>query len=214
MTTIKILGVCCSTECSKRKLGKCQNYRPNDPDDEKCKYCMCDAGAHTLLHYEVVPNAPVQTPVAPPVKKLTGGPALQQRKLLKEERARIFATASPASSTPSKKKSKPEVVDMTTEEVKKPKTAGRNTEEDRNTDRAEALRFAPEGMTKTDLDMGHFYKVNGEWWMPPVTDVDPITDYCCRSALMRGKNMWCNTYRCVGLSTSMPSASRDENKSL
>ena len=25
--------------------------------------------------------------------------------------------------------------------------------------------------------MGEFYKVNGEWWMPPVTNVDPITDY-------------------------------------
>ena len=140
MTTIKILGVCCSTECSKRKLGKCQNYRPNDPDDEKCKYCLCDAGAHTLLHYEVVPKTPVQTPVAPPVKKITGGPSLQHRKLLKEERSKIFQPASPApspapSATPSnKRKSKPEVVDITTEEAKKPKkeTEARSCNQDRS----------------------------------------------------------------------------------
>lgn len=69
------------------------------------------------------------------------------------------------------------MVDITTEEVKKPKAPKQGTEEDHRADRDEVLSYAPEGMTQTDLDMGQFYKVNGEWWMPPVTDIDPITDY-------------------------------------
>ena len=223
MTTIKVLGVCCNTECSKKKMGKCQNYRPSVPDDETCKYCGCDAGAHTLLHYEVLPVVPPPPlPTAPEVKKLSGGPALQSRKLIMEERTKIFQTASPASTTPNaKRKAKQEVVDLATEEVKKPQILQKKTdttiisaeevkkpkilhedsENNRRTDRAAVLEFAPEGMTKTDLDMGQFYKVNKEFWMPPVTNSDPVTDYttycfACHSQLKSGDREPCAGASC------------------
>lgn len=182
-----------------------------------CGYCECHEAAHELRdHVVAVAVASVAAPsvstAAPSVATaaptpVTTGPTLQEKKATADERKRIFDLGGRKPTTPSpKKKSKATAapapvpptptVSVPPARVILPDTAG-----NRRADRAEALLNAPEGVTRTDLDMLEIFFVNREPWLPEVFDVDPVDDfttYCfaCKTQHERGDRDTCQGNDC------------------
>mgnify|MGYP006180967849 CR=1 FL=1 len=210
MNYTKVLGKCCSVDCSKKSSGKCQSFSVGSTPSI-CGYCGCHEGAHTFIcHLPVaaplpVPAPPAATPTPPATPVPTTpvvarcNPTLHQRKLQAEERKRIFqAPATPQSAAKKKGKVTKAPAPAVAKVASKPKEVIPDTEENRRRDRAEALLEVPdEDVTGTDLDIAPFWRINRVPWMPEVWDQDPIVDftkYCfaCKSQNERADREVCD----------------------
>jgi len=207
MNYTKVLGKCLNPGCSKKASGKCQNFSAPGVGEQAwiCSYCGCHEGTHELRGHVPLP-IPVVAPklVAPsPVK----GPTLEERKRTREERSAVFKK----NSSPSPKK-KSKTANFVTEvpaaaPLIPPRPAPRpppqDTPENRMQDRLMALQEAPEGCTKTDMDMLEYFTINDKFWMPPVAeeDTDVVTDfrkYCfsCKTQLPCADREQCQGRKC------------------
>lgn len=181
MSFTKVLGKCCNTACSKKSTGKCQNFFKVE-GSHMCGYCECHEAAHELKDHLATPSAvaaPLPTASITPIRAVVSGPTLQDRRATADERKRIFDTQQKVGTPSPRKKSKavPAPAPAPAPPARPARVILPDTLANRRQDRADALLNAPEGVTRTDLDMGEFFRVNGVPWLPEVLDVAPVQDF-------------------------------------
>lgn len=180
-----LYGRCLSLHCSKVGDGCCNEFAVTKEGNE-CDYCNCHRSAHH--HYGfLAPDGSFhgmesrldsdRTSLLS--KKVFGGkpPVLKDSVTTKAERVAIFRSAIPTQpassplpkSTKKRGKSSSSIMCGNDAVSKKAKIGVEDTEQNRKLDRIEALKEAPQGCTRTDLDLPENFKVNHETWVPPVS---------------------------------------------